>query len=57
MEDYEDRYPPFLVYESVTRTLIFDPVDVSYQGNTYYFVITVKEVNSDSMLYNYYSTV
>ena len=37
--------------------MIFEPRNRTYKDNTYYFVITVKEVNSDSVKYDYYCTV
>lgn len=50
-------YPPFLYYDNETQTLIFTPHSIWYQGNTYYFVILVKETHSDSVEYPYYCTV
>lgn len=50
-------YPPFLYYDNDTQTLLFTPHSKWYQGITYYFVIVVKEKNSDSVFYPYYATV
>ena len=51
------EYPPFLYYENDTQTLIFTPHSIWYQGLTYYFIILVKETNSDTVFYSYYCTV
>jgi len=51
------EYPPFLYYNNDTRTLTFTPHSQWYQGITYYFIIMVKEVNSDTVFYPYYCTV
>jgi len=50
-------YPPFLHFENYTNTLVFRPDSDWYQGHNYYFMIVVKEKNSDSVLYPYYCTV
>jgi hypothetical protein len=50
-------YPPFLYYDNDTTTLSFSPHSEWYQGITYYFIIVVKETNSDTVMYPYYCTV
>jgi hypothetical protein len=50
-------FPPFMYYDNDTQTISFTPHSIWYQGHTYYFVIVVKEQNSDSVLYPYYCTV
>jgi len=49
--------PPFLFFDSVNMKLIFRPDSIWYQGLTYYFMIVVKEKNSDTIMYPYYCTV
>ena len=56
MEGQEDRYPAFLDFDAESRTLTMTP-DVYDGGRTYYFTIVAKEKNSESVKYNYYSTV
>jgi len=51
------EFPPFLYYDNNTQTLTFTPHSIWYQGITYYFIIVVKEQNSDSVFYPYYCTV
>ena len=50
-------YPPFMYYDNDTQTIIYTPHSIWYQGKTYYFIIVVKEQNSDSVMYPYYCTV
>lgn len=49
--------PPFLFFDSDTLTLKFRPDSIWYQGLTYYFMIVIKEKNSDTIMYPYYCTV
>jgi len=53
----KQQYPPFLFFNNITNTIIFRPESIWYQGRNYYFIITVKEKNSDTVLYPYYCTV
>jgi hypothetical protein len=57
MDAQEEKYPPFLMYENATNTIVLRPNSTQVQGRTYYFEIIVKEKNSDSILYPYYCTV
>lgn len=57
ISEMPEEYPPFLAYENDTQTLIFTPHSIWYQGKTYYFRITVKEKNSNSVSYPYFCTV
>lgn len=50
-------FPPFLYFNNDTNSLKFSPHSVWYQGQTYYFIIIVKEKHSDSVFYPYYCTV
>ena len=49
--------PPFLMFDDVAMTLTFRPDSIWYQGQTYYFMIVIKEKNSDTIMYPYYCTV
>jgi len=53
----DQEYPPFLSFDNQTNTLNFEPNSVWFQGRDFYFVILVKEKNSDTVLYPYYCTV
>lgn len=55
----ENQQPPnqFLSFNNQTKTLIFRPNSIWFQGQTYYFSIVVKEKNSDTMMYPHYCTV
>lgn len=57
MEAQEDRYPPFLMYENSTNTIIFRPISEYESGQTFYFIIVVKEQNSDTVKFVYYCTL
>jgi len=57
MDAQEDKYPPFLMFENSTNTLIFKPNSKWVRGKQYYFTIVVKEKNSDSVKYSFYCTV
>jgi hypothetical protein len=57
MDMKDQEYPPFLAYENATRTLVFTPHSIWYQGKTYYFRIIVKEQDSETQSYPYYCTV
>lgn len=57
MEAQEDRYPPFLMFENSTNTIIFRPIDRWSAGQTFYFIIVVKEQNSDTVKFVYYCTL
>jgi hypothetical protein len=57
MDAQEDKYPPFLMYENATQTVILRPNSTQVQGRTYYFAIVVKEKNSDSVKYPYFCTI
>lgn len=57
MEAQEDRYPPFLMYENSTNTIIFRPISEYEAGQTFYFTIVVKETNSDTVKFVYYCTL
>lgn len=57
MDAQEDKYPPFLMFENATNTLIFKPASKWVSGRQYYFTIVVKETNSDSVQYSFYCTV
>jgi hypothetical protein len=50
-------FPPFLYYDNDTTTLAFTPQSIWFTGYTYYFVIVVKEKNSDSVVYPYFCTI
>jgi hypothetical protein len=53
----KQEFPPFLYYDNETTTLIFTPDSIWYQGITYYFLIRVKEKNSETVQFPYYCTV
>ena len=57
MDAQEDKYPPFLMYENATQTVILRPNSTQVQGRTYYFSIVVKEKNSDTIKYPYFCTI
>ena len=57
LEQQEENYPPFLLFDSDTRTITLKPDSNNYAGRTYYFTIVVKEKNSDSVKYSFYATV
>ena len=46
--DFE--FPPYLFYNNITRTLIFKPHSVWYQGRDYQFDIVIKEKHSSDKL-------
>jgi hypothetical protein len=45
------------LFENATNTMTFRPIDPYAAGQTYFFAIVIKEKNSDSVLYSYYSTL
>ena len=57
MDAQKDKYPPFLMFENSTNTIIFKPASKWVRGQQYYFTIVVKERNSDSVKYSFYCTV
>ena len=57
MDQQEEKYPPFLLFDSDTSTITLKPDSIYYAGHTYYFTIVVKEKNSDSVKYSFYATV
>jgi len=57
MEGQEDKYPPFLMFDNATNTLIFKPTSKWVSGRQYYFTIVTKEKNSDTVKYSFYCTV
>ena len=57
MNAQSDKFPPFLMYENATQTVILRPNSTQVQGRIYYFEITVKEKNSDTVSYPYFCTV
>jgi len=57
MDQQEDKYPEFLLFNNGTNTITLKPDSKKYQGRTYYFTIVVKEKNSDSVKYSFYATV
>ena len=57
MDQQEDKFPDFILYNNVSSTITFKPRSFRDSGRTYYFTIVVKEENSDSVWYSYYATV
>lgn len=45
------------MYENATQTIILRPNSTQTQGRTYYFSITVKEKNSDTVKFPYFCTI
>lgn len=50
-------YPVFVTFENRTNTINFKPDHKRYSGKTYYFVVVLKEKNSDTMMNLVYITV
>lgn len=50
-------YPDFLELNTDSMTLSFYTEDIYQAGYTYYFTLTVKETNSETVSYTYYCTV
>lgn len=57
MEGKEDMFPQFLTFDFATNTISLAPTKLRDQGRTFYFIITVKERNSNSVKYPFYATV
>lgn len=57
MQEKADMYPPFLMYENSTNTIILMPNSTQVQGRTYYFTIMVKNQHSDVISYPYMCTI
>jgi hypothetical protein len=57
MQDQANNYPPFLMYENATNTIILMPNSTQVQGRTYYFSIVVKNQHSDVIQYPYMCTI
>lgn len=57
MDQQDDKYPEFLLFNNATNTITLKPNSKIYGGKTYYFTIVVKEKNSDSVKYSFYATV
>jgi len=57
MDQQENKFPEFLLYNNASNTITLKPDSKVYAGRTYYFTIVVKEKNSDSVKYSFYATV
>lgn len=57
MQMDKQEYPPFLFYDNSSRVISFRPESEWLTGNKYYFIIMLKEKNSDFMTYPVYCTV
>lgn len=45
------------MYENSTNTIIFRPTSIYESGQTFYFIIVVKEQNSETVKFVYYCTL
>lgn len=57
MEGSESEFPEFMTFNASTSTISFSPNMVKYRGRTFYFVVVVKEKNSDTVMTPYYAQV